>query len=70
VVKENATPSFVYRLAYIELIVGNIEENEFVSVDFFNWETRNFSPGSVGVVAVLKIFGSNNYGGQKHSSAA
>ena len=43
-----------------------LEEHQFILVDLKSVETRNLTPGTGGIVAVLQILGSENQRRQEH----
>ena len=67
-IQQDITPSLEQCISNIQIILCNIEKNEFVGVDIFDREARDLGPRPIRVISVLQILGSDNDGSQKHTS--
>ena len=68
VVQQDITPSLEQCISNIQIILCNIEKDEFVGVDLLDREARDLGPCSIRVISVLQILGSDNDSSQKHTS--
>jgi hypothetical protein len=70
VLENNLSPALEHVVCNVQSPVDSEQEGDFVLVDLVGVEPGNLAPGACRVVAVLKILGSQDEGGEEHATAA
>lgn len=68
--QDDISPALENVIGNMELPVHTLEESAFVHVDLGDLESRHLAPRFCRIIAVLKVFGGENEGGEKHTPSA